>query len=557
MGEFVQQFQVMTKPLGADALERFPLAEGRYTNFIKEVYFGRCVGAGDEQGYLEAVCRMDALLDEKMRNKPAGYLRTDRLDTRISPEKTEAYTEMYEKRGTEDRRFPFSFRNRMWEEALGRNYEAVLKLYQETSGHRELSFVRNFGVKLLYWIEYYFPRLFLETMKMRSFPKFVCGGTVKQQEYLFLYLLVLMGCDVLYLNPEQDVQVNSDILLRLSCLCEPGPKRRIVIPAAFSGPAREKLLRPEEKGGGSQGKIVISRDYIRRPDAAANIAGTPVSSNGGTGVRISIPPRPGRNRGAESAQGSGEDGYRSGVQGSGEGGYWSGAQNGRDSSRQTGIQAGRPAAVQGVGGTGCSSGSQGSGLAVGEPLDYVELAKRASSVVMIGVYNKNKECFKTGSGVMISDRGYILTNFHVACEAAYYGIRLEEEEHIFFTDELIKYNQYHDLAILRVDRPRTPIPIYRGRQDLVRGQKVVAIGSPLGLFNTVSDGIISGFRKMEDVSMIQFTAPTSHGSSGGALLDLYGNLIGVITAGYDDGQNLNLAVDYKTVWTFAQGFVQK
>ena len=100
-----------------------------------------------------------------------------------------------------------------------------------------------------------------------------------------------------------------------------------------------------------------------------------------------------------------------------------------------------------------------------------------------------------------------------------------------------------------------PIPISRGGKRLVRGQKVVAIGSPLGLFNSVSDGIISGFRDMEKVSMIQFTAPVSHGSSGGALLDLYGDLIGIITAGFDDGQNLNLAVDCQTILQFVQGFL--
>lgn len=561
MGEFAWQFQVMTKPMGADVLEQFPSAEGRYTNFIKEVYFGRCVGAGDEQSYLAAVCRMDGVLEEKKRSKLTGYLRTDRLDTRIPPEKTGIYLDMFEKRGTESGAFPFLFQNRIWQEALGRNYETVLKLYEETSGHREPSFVQNFGVKLLYWIEFYFPQLFLETMKMRSFPKFVCGGTVKLQEYLFLYLLVLLGCDVLYLNPEQDVLIESDILLRLSSLCSLGPERRIVIPAAFDSQMREKLLGTGSRETTSRGKIVISRDYVRRPEkkrepagstivcgtlgrpeAAANVTAPPAPAAGGTGVRMSIPPRPGRSgsggsRPAAGAGDGGNDGRQAGAAGSG-------------SVRQ-------PSPPPIIGGGGAAGTQSGNGLASREPLDYVELAKRASSVVMIGVYNKNKECYKTGSGVIISDKGYILTNFHVACEAAYYGIRLEEEEHIFFTDELIKYNQYHDLAILRVDRPRAPIPIYRGKQDLVRGQKVVAIGSPLGLFNTVSDGIISGFRKMEDVSMIQFTAPTSHGSSGGALLDLYGNLIGVITAGYDDGQNLNLAVDYKTVWTFAQGFVQK
>lgn len=88
----------------------------------------------------------------------------------------------------------------------------------------------------------------------------------------------------------------------------------------------------------------------------------------------------------------------------------------------------------------------------------------------------------------------------------------------------------------------------------MRGQKVVAIGSPLGLFNSVSDGIISGFRVIDDVDMIQFTAPISHGSSGGALLNMYGEVIGISTAGIDEGQNINLAMGYECINLFVQGF---
>ncbi len=82
----------------------------------------------------------------------------------------------------------------------------------------------------------------------------------------------------------------------------------------------------------------------------------------------------------------------------------------------------------------------------------------------------------------------------------------------------------------------------------------MAIGSPLGLFNSVSDGIISGFRKIDDVDMIQFTAPTSHGSSGGAVLNMFGEVIGISTAGFADGQNINLAVGYQNINNFVRGF---
>ena len=90
---------------------------------------------------------------------------------------------------------------------------------------------------------------------------------------------------------------------------------------------------------------------------------------------------------------------------------------------------------------------------------------------------------------------------------------------------------------------------------MARGQRVVAIGSPLGLFNSVSDGIISGFRMIEDVEMIQFTAPISNGSSGGAVLNMYGEVIGISTAGFDNGQNINLAVGYGYIQNFVRGFI--
>lgn len=77
---------------------------------------------------------------------------------------------------------------------------------------------------------------------------------------------------------------------------------------------------------------------------------------------------------------------------------------------------------------------------------------------------------------------------------------------------------------------------------------------PLGLFNSVSDGIIAGFRRLGDTDMIQFTAPTS-GSSGGALLDRFGRLIGIVTVGFEGGQNLNLAVSYTAIGPFVRGFL--
>lgn len=188
-------------------------------------------------------------------------------------------------------------------------------------------------------------------------------------------------------------------------------------------------------------------------------------------------------------------------------------------------------------------------------LEFEELALFASSVVMIVIHDQSGKTIGSGSGIMIGKDGYILTNHHVAAGGRFYSVRIEEDDKVYTTDEVIKYNSVLDLAILRIDRKLHPIPVYAGEKGLVRGQKVVAIGSPLGLFNSVSDGIISGFRNVDGVAMIQFTAPISHGSSGGAVLNMYGEVIGISTAGIDSGQNLNLAVGYESILPFIRGFV--
>ncbi|MBR0141948.1 MAG: trypsin-like peptidase domain-containing protein, partial [Ruminococcus sp.] len=185
---------------------------------------------------------------------------------------------------------------------------------------------------------------------------------------------------------------------------------------------------------------------------------------------------------------------------------------------------------------------------------YEELAALASSIVMIEVLKADGEPIASGSGIMIGQGGYILTNCHVLADGSVFAVRIENDDKVYLTNEIIKYNNVEDLAVIRIQRKLVPIKVYSQSQNLVRGQKVIAIGSPLGLFNSVSDGIISGFRKIRGVDMIQFTAPISRGSSGGAVLNMYGELIGISTAGIDKGQNINLAVSYNHINLFAKGF---
>ncbi|GLC88887.1 trypsin-like peptidase domain-containing protein [Lysinibacillus piscis] len=191
-----------------------------------------------------------------------------------------------------------------------------------------------------------------------------------------------------------------------------------------------------------------------------------------------------------------------------------------------------------------------------EEWSYEQLAGLSSAVVMIKVYDEDQQIICGGSGVVIHSQGYIITNFHVVAGGHYYSVLYENDTEEYWTNQLVKYHQDYDLAILKVGKQCPALPVYR-HASLVRGQKIVAIGSPLGLFNSISDGIVSGFRDIRSMPMIQFTAPISNGSSGGALLDMYGRLVGLNTAGFDGGQNLNLAVPAAILYQFAEKFIEQ
>ena len=78
--------------------------------------------------------------------------------------------------------------------------------------------------------------------------------------------------------------------------------------------------------------------------------------------------------------------------------------------------------------------------------------------------------------------------------------------------------------------------------SLRTGQRVYAIGAPAGLELTISEGIVSALRKVDDGTVIQTTAPISPGSSGGGLFDMSGRLVGIMTFQHRYGQNLNFAL---------------
>lgn len=179
-----------------------------------------------------------------------------------------------------------------------------------------------------------------------------------------------------------------------------------------------------------------------------------------------------------------------------------------------------------------------------------EVAELVDSIVLIESYDYKGNLIGTGSGVFINNEGYIITNYHVIDDSIKLSVITNENENgkEYKDVKIINYNEALDLALLKVNTISKGIHITSTKPKL--GSNAVAIGSPLGLFNTVSEGIVSGFRDIEGSKYIQTSAPISPGSSGGALINTYGEVIGVVTAKLVDGENINLAIPYDDVLNF-------
>lgn len=170
-----QRFHTALRTPAGSPLEEFMLLNGRYSNFTKETCFIRYAGG---QSCEAAVRRLRSWADRGQ----SGCVFVPALKPQPSAQEVSKYVALYrDGRAT----FPFSFQNGIWQNALETGFERILELFQRVRGRSEEAIVRNFAVKILYWMDTYFPRLFTETAKMNRFPKFACGGQIKLAEYLF------------------------------------------------------------------------------------------------------------------------------------------------------------------------------------------------------------------------------------------------------------------------------------------------------------------------------------------------------------------------------------
>lgn len=147
-----------------------------------------------------------------------------------------------------------------------------------------------------------------------------------------------------------------------------------------------------------------------------------------------------------------------------------------------------------------------------------------------------------GSGFFINSSGLAVSNYHVfkGNGMGLESIKLSDGRE-YKVEDVVAVSEEYDFILFNVDIASSCnyIPITNRRYKV--GEKVYAIGSPLGLENTFSSGEISQSR---DDYLIQISTPIDHGSSGGALINEYGEVIGITSSGLEDsGANLNFAID--------------
>ena len=177
--------------------------------------------------------------------------------------------------------------------------------------------------------------------------------------------------------------------------------------------------------------------------------------------------------------------------------------------------------------------------------DAIEIA--ADSVFMLEVYSYDNRQIAVGSGFVAFDSSLLVTNYHVI-ENGSYVIAVSDDQEKYLVSRACSIDKKRDIAILCFDEKTNiqPLPLDLDG-NLKRSQTVVAIGSPAGLKNTISIGNISAFYLKDGKDWIQFTAPISSGSSGGALFNDEGEIIGITTATYASAQNINMAVKIEEV----------
>ena len=147
-----------------------------------------------------------------------------------------------------------------------------------------------------------------------------------------------------------------------------------------------------------------------------------------------------------------------------------------------------------------------------------------------------------GTGFLVGNEGLVATNLHVVAGSSKITVTLADHRD-FEVVEIWNGDRQRDLVIMRIDAQKLPVLALGDSSAMHPGDTVVAIGHPLGLEDTVSNGLVSAIRKVDDdLTVLQISAPIAPGSSGGPIFNDKGEVIGIATAIMMGGQNINFGV---------------
>ena len=215
-------------------------------------------------------------------------------------------------------------------------------------------------------------------------------------------------------------------------------------------------------------------------------------------------------------------------------------------------------------------------VAIRDIPSFEQLAAPADAMSLPDIYDKvipsivGVSCYvqggtQTGTGFVISEDGYIVTNAHVIED--YVSVMVVDSDLNEYEAEVIGYDAMTDIAVLRVDpSDRDIIPVDFGVSSKLRiGELAIAIGNPLGfdLYGTMTTGIISGLDRTITISdntmnLLQTSASRNRGNSGGPLIDAYGRVIGITSAKVDStyGESLGFAIPIDEAMPIIENLIQ-